>query len=402
MKVSVIGIGMGNPALMTLQAQEKIKTGQLLIGAKRMLDCFPEWEGEKITAALPEKIAAVLKEKEPDTEQAVIVVSGDTGFYSAAKKIPPLLPRIEVELICGISSLQYFCAKLNETWDDVKVVSLHGRDGDLLGTVSQSVKTFVLTGGEHTVEQVCLALKENGFGDLEVAAGENLSYADEKISFGKADVFADKTFSPLSVLMVFNPQAKPFSVGIGISDRDFLRGEVPMTKAEVRAVSLAKLKLHPGQVLWDVGAGTGSVSIEGARLLGNGQVYAVEQKPEAITLLHQNRERFHCTNLHIIEGHAPEALEALPPPDAVFIGGSSGNLKEIIAFALNRNPKARIVVNAITLETLSATLNCFKAFSLPDPEAVQVAVTKARPVSSFHMMTAQNPVFICSAGGCYE
>ncbi len=402
MKVSIVGIGMGNPALMTIQAQEKIKTGQLLIGAKRMLDSFPEWEGEKITAALPEKIANILKEKEPAIKQAVVVVSGDTGFYSAAKKIPPLLPGIEVELVCGISSLQYFCAKLNETWDDVKVVSLHGRDGNLLGTVAESVKTFILTGGEHTVKQICRILKENGLGDLEAAIGENLSYENEKITFGKAGTFVETEFSPLSVMMVFHPQAKPSPTGIGIPDCDFLRGEVPMTKAEVRAVSLAKLKLQPGQILWDVGAGTGSISIESARLLRNGHVYAVEQDQKAVALLHQNRERFHCPNLDIIEGHAPEALESLPPPDAVFIGGSTGSLKGIIGCALNQNPKARIVVNAITLETLSAVLNCFSSFSLPDQEAVQVAITKARPVSSFHMMTAQNPVFVCSAGGIYE
>lgn len=402
MKVSIVGIGMGNPALMTTQAREKIKTGQLLIGAQRMLDSFPEWEGEKITAALPEKIAAVLKEKEHAIQQAVVAVSGDTGFYSAAKKIPPLLPGIEVELVCGISSLQYFCARLNETWDDVKVVSLHGRDGDLLGTVAESVKTFILTGGEHTVKQVCHILKENSFGDLEIAIGENLSYENEKITFGKVGTFAGTEFSPLSVMMVFHPQAKPSPTGIGIPDSEFLRGEVPMTKAEVRAVSLAKLKLRQGQVLWDVGAGTGSISIESARLLGNGHVYAVEQEQKAVTLLYQNRERFRCPNLDIIEGHAPEALETLPPPDAVFIGGSSGKLKEMIAFALKQNPKVRIVVNAVTLETLSAVLNCFTAFSLPDQEAVQVAITKARPVSSFHMMAAQNPVFVCSAGGHYE
>lgn len=402
MKVAIAGIGMGNPALLTAQARKAIDASGLLVGARRLLDSFPESDAVKIQAALPEKIAEALREYDGRVERAAVLVSGDTGFYSAAKTLPALLPGMETQFFCGISSLQYFSARLGTSWDDARVVSLHGREQDLLGAVYASKKTFVLTGGGHSARNICAMLAESGLGHLRVAVGEDLSYAGEQVTTGDAQQLSQRDFSPLSVMMIDNPAPREFPASHGMADTCFIRGEVPMTKAEVRAVSLAKLELRHGQTLWDVGAGTGSVSVEAARVLRDGAVYAVEHDGEALELLRQNRERFLCRNLYIAAGKAPEALGPLPAPDAVFVGGSSGGLRQIIAAALEKNPKARIVVNAITLETVTAALDAFAEFSLPDRDLAQIAVTKLRHAGSVHMMTGQNPVFVMSAGGQHE
>lgn len=173
-----------------------------------------------------------------------------------------------------------------------------------------------------------------------------------------------------------------------------------MTKSEVRAVSLSKLELVPGAVLWDIGAGTGSVSVEAARFFSQakaaGEIWAVEKEAEGIRLIRENKERLAAgfSRFHVIEGKAPECLEGLPAPSHVFIGGSGGSLKKILAAAFGKNPKARIVVNAITAETLIQCMEAVREQSLSDYEAVQVAVSRFEKAGQYHLQKAQNPVFI--------
>lgn len=181
-------------------------------------------------------------------------------------------------------------------------------------------------------------------------------------------------------------------------DEWFIRGKVPMTKSEVRAVSISKLELTKDAVLYDIGAGTGSVGIEAALSIPNGQVYAIEQKPEAIELILQNREKFQAENLIVIKGTAPEAMEGLPMPTHAFIGGSSGQMKPIVEQLLQRNPGIRLVFNAIALETVGEILNILKQWKL-EHEVVSVQVSKAVQAGNYHMMQGQNPIYVISAGG---
>ncbi|MDQ0287458.1 precorrin-6Y C5,15-methyltransferase (decarboxylating) CbiT subunit [Desulfofundulus luciae] len=182
----------------------------------------------------------------------------------------------------------------------------------------------------------------------------------------------------------------------GIPDDLFIRGSIPMTKEEIRAVTLAKARLGPGQVVWDIGSGTGSIAIEAARLIGDGIVYAVEQKPAALELIRENMRRFAQKNIQVVEGRAPEALLQLPPPHRVFIGGSGGQLGEIVQLLAERlAPGARLVINALTLETLT------RALTLLGPpwekEVVQVSVTRTVSRGHYHLMHALNPVWIITA-----
>lgn len=180
-------------------------------------------------------------------------------------------------------------------------------------------------------------------------------------------------------------------------DELFIRGEVPMTKSEVRAISLSKLELKSDCVLYDVGAGTGSVSIEASRFLTSGRIYAIEKKPEAISLIKANKEKLGADCVTIVEGTAPEALEDLEMPTHVFIGGTSGSMTEVLDLVLQKNPKARVVINVIALESLAEVLSFFKNRSIVG-EIVQVQVARSRKMGNYHLMTGQNPVYVVSFG----
>ena len=194
--------------------------------------------------------------------------------------------------------------------------------------------------------------------------GENLSYENEKIFAKPASELTEYKGDPLSVICAVNENAGTRLETHGIRDEEFIRGKAPMTKEEVRTVSLSKLRLTADSVCYDVGAGTGSLSIEMALRAHQGQVWAIEKKEDAVELIHRNKLKFAADNLEIVEGLAPEALKDLPAPTHAFIGGSSGNLKEIVKLLLEKNPQVRIVINCITLETVSEALETAKEFGL--------------------------------------
>lgn len=398
MNVSIVGVGMGNPKLLTAQATETLVQSDFLIGAARLLDLFAAANKSSFAAVSPGEIAARIAAL-PQDRRACVLVSGDVGFYSVAKRLREALSGHEVNCICGISSLQYFTAKLGTSWDDVKVVSLHGRNGTALGAVLAHEKTFLLTGGKIRVQDVCAQLCRNGFGDVTVSAGENLSYENERIVTDTAKALAEDCFESLAVMLVVNPKSFKAESVCGLPDEAFLRADVPMTKSEVRSVILSKLRPQPNDILYDIGAGTGSVSIELAGRATGGSVYAVECKAKALDIIERNKERFGARNLCVIAGKAPDVLKDLPAPDRVFIGGSLGSLREIIALLLKKNPAVRLVISAVTLETLAQAVECLREFSLTRVDIAQVSVAKARIMGEYHMMTAQNPVTIITAQG---
>lgn len=403
MKVYLIGVGMGNAATLTMGARDAIAQSQLLVGAQRMLDavrgaCPCGADVRTVAAVRPDDIVSALAGSQ--AEVASVLFSGDVGFYSGAPLLYERLGEQDVEVLPGISSLSYLCAKARVPWQDAKVVSVHGRSGDPAGEVQAHAKVFVLTGGTTKAQDVCAQLVERGLGDVRVFAGERLSYEDERVVEGSARELAGLSFADLTVLLVLNdgPIRRDASAPC-LDDGAFLRDKVPMTKEEVRELAVCKLRLQPGHVLWDVGAGTGSVSVEGALAVPRGQVFAIERDEAALRLLEANKRRFGLANLHIVPGTAPAALEGLPAPDRVFVGGSAGRLKDILACALAANPRVRVVVTAIALETVAEVMPCMAELGMTGIEAVQVATSKARKLGSYHLMTAANPVYIFSANG---
>ncbi|MEG0692248.1 MAG: precorrin-6Y C5,15-methyltransferase (decarboxylating) subunit CbiT [Oscillospiraceae bacterium] len=178
-------------------------------------------------------------------------------------------------------------------------------------------------------------------------------------------------------------------------DADFVRAKVPMTKESVRNLSIAKLNIMPTDVVYDIGAGTGSVSIAMAYRASESLVYAIEKEEDAVSLIHQNKQKLGAHNLSIINAKAPEGISDLPPPNKVFIGGSSGNLEQIFTVVLNKNPAVKIVVNAITLQTLNETVSCFESRGI-ETDILCVNISTAQKVGRYDMMKSQNPVYIIS------
>lgn len=396
-KVYVIGMGMGNPQTLTVQAQSALAQCELIIGSYRIISSLVDSPARKVCLVAAADIERELRSCAERV--AGVVMSGDTGFFSGATSLFSHLDDFDVRVIPGISSLSYLCAKLRTPWQDVHVVSAHGRMCNVVGAVQSHEKTFVLVGGATTAQGICQQLVERDLGEVHVAVGDRLSYENERIVRGTAEQLAQESFDSLSVMLVQNPRPVRRDMATPhLADDEFVRGHVPMTKEEVREVALCKLRLRPDSVVWDVGAGTGSVSVEAARAAREGLVLAIEKDAEALSLLRANRERFALSNLRIVEGEAPLALAGLPQPDSVFVGGSSGRLHDILTCVLQANPQVRICIACVTLETLCDALACARNLALKQVEVVQIGVTKSVEAGSYHLMKAANPVYLISAG----
>ncbi|HCT92941.1 MAG TPA: bifunctional cobalt-precorrin-7 (C(5))-methyltransferase/cobalt-precorrin-6B (C(15))-methyltransferase [Lachnospiraceae bacterium] len=396
-KISLVGIGPGGEGTMTGDAERTIREAELLIGAQRMTDATAVPGQEVFHAYRPDEIKACI-DGHPECEKVAVALSGDVGFFSGAKKLLEVLGP-EVEILPGISSMVCFCAKLGIPWEDVRPYSVHGKEENLVGRIKCHPKVFAILGTADGVAGLCEKLHKYGMDEVHLTVGERLTYPYEKITQGYPRDFLDLKTDPLCVVYLENPAAAGRVVTHGMSDDRFLRDKAPMTKEEVRTVSVAKLQLRADSVVYDVGAGTGSVSVEIALAVPGGQVYAVEKKPAAVELLRRNKIHFGVDNLTVIEGPAPEALEDLPVPTHAFIGGSSGNLREIVALLLKKNPAIRIVVNAITLETVEETLRVMREFPVTDTEVVSLSVARSREAGAYHMMMGQNPVYIFTFSG---
>ncbi len=405
--VSIVGMGPGNAALMTRAAQEALDAADLVVGARRLLASLICGDARQVAAVASADVLTALEDGA--WERAVVAMSGDVGMFSGARglaeKIRAGLPGTEVATIPGVSSMQCLAAALERPWQDWRFASAHGVACDLIGLARTCPNLFLVTGGENTVGALCDRLAQAGLGAARVSVGERLGYPEQRVVVATAAELAGADFDQLSVMLVEaaacaqKPEVSWPWATPGIPDEMFERGRVPMTKQEVRAVALSKLRVAATDTVWDVGAGTGSVSVECALLANAGQVFGIERKGEAVELARRNAARFGLNNLQVIEGKAPEALRGLPSPDAVFVGGSAGTLAQVLGLAREKNPQVRVCVSAVTLETLAAATALLATDAWEGFEAVQVQATRAEAVAGYNMMRAQNPVFIVSARG---
>ena len=395
--VTLLGVGMGSHDTLTIAGEKAVHEADLIIGARRLADAVREPHHAVYYEYNSEKIAAYI-EDHPEYEKVVIALSGDVGFYSGARKLLDILGE-DTQVLCGISSVVYFMAKIGLSWDDAKIVSAHGRECNLVSLIGQNKKVFAILGTKDGVAELAKKLVYYGMGEVLLCVGENLSYENEKIFRKPAKELTDYEGDPLSVVCAYHEAASSVNTTHGIPDEEFIRGKAPMTKEEVRCVSLSKLQLSEDSICYDVGAGTGSVSVEMALRASSGKVFAIEKKEDAVELLKENKRKFAVDNLEIIQGTAPEAMETLPVPTHAFIGGSSGNLKEIVALLLQKNPQVRIVINCITLETVSEALQVMKEFAFSETEVVQLCASRSKEIGRYHMMMGENPIYIITCAG---
>jgi len=392
MQVFVIGAGPGRIDLLSGYAVEMIKQADLVLATERLHAKFKGLNANSIACPLS-KIPEIIAGSRTRAAKIAVLVSGDVGFYSFADTLKRKLPDEELIFVNGFSSLQYLAAKRQVAYEQIKTVSVHGREKSVIPYVCYNEKVFVLTGGKYKAHHVIKELVTAGLGEVVVTVGENLADERERLVTATAQELQGMEFENLAVMLITNKNY--VNVAVGLKDEDFSRARVPMTKAEIRNLSLAALNISPRDIVYDIGAGTGSVAIAMARRAYESFVYAIEKSPAAITLLEQNRRQLRAYNLKIIQAEAPAGLKDLPPPDKVFIGGSAGNLAAILDVIFAKNQFVRVVVNAVTLETLHEAVACFEDRGI-EPEVIAVNIAKAKKTGSYRLLRAHNPVYIIS------
>lgn len=420
LEICLAGIGMGSRDCMTKEVQQTIENADILLGAERMIEGYSA-RREKQPYYMAAQILPYLEKLQESDEPAqqeplrvTVLFSGDIGFYSGCKKLYVALQeaiaagqlRGSVRILPGISSVVSLAARVGENYEDAAILSMHGKKlNHLSATVKSHEKVFLLTSGSEDIRKIGRMLTEAGLTDCEVIVGYQMSYPEETIRILTPEQCEETTEEGLYTCLIRNPHPQLGRLTHGRADSCFLRDtagtegklrRTPMTKEEIREVSICKLHLTKGAVVYDIGSGTGSVAVEIAGLSGQVQVYAIERKPEAVELLRKNREHFHMDNMQIIETAAPEGLEELPVPTHAFIGGSGGRLMDILQALYRKNPHIRIVINAISMETIAELKEALGAFPVEDEEILQMQVNRVKKLGSYHLPQAENPVWICS------
>lgn len=419
-KIILSGIGMGNTDGMTREAYHAFEEAEVIFGAERMLENLPG-KGVKVPYYRADDIISYLIEH-PQYTKVAAAFSGDSGFYSGAQSMKKALEeanekgilKSETTILPGISSVSALAARLGVSWNDAVLASIHGRRTNVVNLVRKNTKVFLLLSGKNDFEMLVNKFREAGINHVKISAGYRLSYPDEKLFTFYLDEFETKLFDlqeGVYTCLIENEDCEEQILTPGIDDEIFLRTKVPMTKNEVRVLSISRLELTKNAVVYDVGSGTGSVSIECARLSPDIFVFAIEQKEEAANLTKENAVRFGLSDqIVVINKKAPEGFEELPTPTHVFIGGSSGALSDILSaiqkkLIVKENTKGktdkaskgvRVVINAVSLETIAQITKLIQTYPVKHVQLTQIQASRAHKLGSYNLMQAQNPVLIAS------
>ena len=419
-KIILSGIGMGNTDGMTREAYHAFEEAEIIFGAERMLENLPG-KGIKVPYYRADDIISYLIEH-PQYTKVAAAFSGDSGFYSGAQSMKKALEeanekgilKSETTILPGISSVSALAAHFGVSWNDAVLASIHGRRTNVVNLVRKNTKVFLLLSGKNDFEMLVNKFREAGINHVKISAGYRLSYPDEKLFTFYLDEFETKLFDlPEGVYtcLIENEDCEEQILTPGIADEIFSRTKVPMTKNEVRVLSISRLELTKNAVVYDVGSGTGSVSIECARLSPDIFVFAIEQKEEAANLTKENAARLGLLDqIVVINKKAPEGFEELPTPTHVFIGGSSGALSDILSaiqkkLIVKENTKGktdkaskgvRVVINAVSLETIAQITKLIQTYPVKHVQLTQIQASRAHKLGSYNLMQAQNPVLIAS------
>lgn len=395
----IAGIGPGNPDFLCPIAKKHIEAADVLIGGKRNLEEFSYiYNVEKIPLDRNLNAAVNYIAEHWQEKSIVVLASGDTGLFSISSYLQKKLPQIHFQVLPGISSLQYLMAKRDLKWNEIKIVTLHGNHAlNLRNTVAQNKVTAIFTGGENTPTTIGKALTHPLFSEVTLTVGENLSYPSERIFSGTPAEISTKDFGDLSIVIAENPNAKngpwPYLTP-GLPDSCFLRDEVPMTKSEIRGLIMSKLRLRPDSNILEIGAGSGSCTIEMALLAQEGKVCTIERSPAAAALCKKNIDRFGLDNITLVEGTAPTDIPKDFQPDRLFIGGSGGNMNALLHHY--KSGPLRVVISAITVESVSEALTGLKECGFEDIEIIQAAISRSKTAGTKHLMMGMNPITIVS------
>jgi precorrin-6B C5,15-methyltransferase / cobalt-precorrin-6B C5,C15-methyltransferase len=395
--IHVIGAGMAGQEGFTAQALELIATSDILFGAPRLLALFPDYHGEKQQID-DQSMASMIERLRQFQGKAVVLASGDPLFFGVGRYLLRNLPEALIDFLPNVTSVQYAFAKIREPWDDAVFVSTQARDvKSVVDRVVANDKAAILTDDLVTPKMIAAEMVGRDRFGYRVYLCENLGTAEEKIRLTSVKGLLDLDVAALNVLILIREYEEEEQQSLpvfGIPDDEFVSVKKTMTREEVRVVTLAKLRLRHDMCLWDIGAGSGSISIEADYLLPQGRVFAIERNDESLGFIRENLRRFNARNVTLVTGNAPDCLDELPDPDRVFIGGSGGHLWEILEQVDQRLAVGGLIVlNAITLDTLTATNDYFNNAGY-QVEVVALNIARTRPETNYKMFEAYNPVYI--------
>jgi len=393
--VLVVGVGAEGPGGLLPDLRERIAQADQLWGSARLLAHWMPYAGEKVI--LDAHLTEVLPRLSDRGEARVVVLgSGDPGFYGIAATLLRYLPPEELEIIPHLTSLQLAFARVGINWSDAVFTSAHARPlAEVVGWAKHAGKLGILTDRQHTPGVIARTLLEAGLQDCRAIVAENLGLPDERLTDTRLVDLPDKTFGPLNVLLVVRDASwQPPAVLTVRPDAAYAHRRGLITKADVRALSLAHLLLSETATVWDIGAGSGAVSIEMAALAWRGRVFAVEHDAENLAYIRENLGRFGVCNVNVVAGRAPEALEGLPAPSAVFIGGTGGQMDAILdCIGRVALPGCRVVMALATLENLLGAMASMKQRDW-SPDLTQVTIAQGKPIAGLTRLAPLNPVFI--------
>lgn len=422
-KCRILGVLDDGIASLGAKALEYLRAAQLVIGGARTLQMFaahiePAAVQRDLTGALsqvPEWIRAAQTER----LRVVVLATGDPLCHGIAAYLASRLCIEAIEVIPNVSTLQLACARLGLPWEEMKFASVHSKDaGDwvpgatpghglyaLLRDIRQHDRLAILTSPDNTPDRIARMLVAEGLADdFEMAVAERLCQSTERIVSGMAiGAAAQMPFADPNVVLLWRSRLRAPQVLLGLPDASFEQRHPEkglITKHEVRAVSLARLQLRADSVVWDIGAGSGSVGLEAARLCRNGHVYAIEKNADDAAIVQRNRLAMGISNHTLLHGKAPEGLQDWADPDAVFVGGSGGELAELITLVLQRlKPQGWLVMNFVTIENLGAAVDTLKRLGA-GWDVLQLQASRSKPILHMHRMAAENPVWIvCAQAG---
>jgi precorrin-6Y C5,15-methyltransferase (decarboxylating) len=403
-KIHVVGIPPGRVTPQEEPLRRLLSMADLLVGREEYLAPWPGLPSLKLGSNW-EEVVELAERKRAEGKLVVFLASGDPLFFGIGSTLVRRLGAEKVVVHPAVSSMQVAFARIGESWEDATFLSAHsGSLIEVAKKLASSGKACVLTSGSQQPSRLAEALLRMGCHDLVAFLCENLGFEDERITKMSLEELSRARCSPLN-LILFRRQAegenrlREGGCLLGLPDEELSRPpgkEGMITKRELRAIVLSHLQLRQGDVLWDVGSGSGAVSVEASRMMGTGRVYAVERDPRSVEALRRNIHRYSAAPVEVVAGEAPEALEPLPPPDAVFLGGSGGRLGEILDLCCRRlKSGGRLVANFASPErALEAKKYLERNGMLPELFLFQGA--RLFGTRGGELLSALNPVFVVS------
>ena len=405
-RVSLLGAGMGDMASMTVAAENILRDADVIFGAPRLIKSAGRYAASvKKPFYLAEDILPCLDEMSGMGLDIAVMFSGDTGFFSGCSSLYRALEARDdcrAAVYPGISSVSYLAALTGNAWQEAALISVHGHGADdmwkgrLIDSIRHNKSTYLLVSRAEDVRMLGMIREKAGLEKCSITAGYQMSGPEQELRVLSPSECGGIDGEGLYTCLIENPAAECRLLSPCIRDESFLRDRVPITKAEIRELCICRLMLRENSVVYDIGSGTGSVALETAGLSPDIRVYAIERNAAAVQLIYDNKNSFMAYNIKAVEGEAPEALEGLEVPTHAFIGGSGGKLSEILDALYLKNPFMRIVITAVSLETVAGLALLRDDSRICDLELVQVQASKAVAAGKYQLMRGEDPVYICS------